>query len=114
MIIPVDITQLDGLLRESNDLCDDYLIIAFQFQRIVITLITALQDGIAISIRHVEGTLPDHTIIIAIAIEHKTVHIEILRVQFCIPVYGNFTTLPGADNHLTQPAAVVVTATAGT
>jgi len=104
---------LDHIIREGGHLSDNHLTATLHPQGIVITLITALHDGLAPNIRRYKGALADHPVISAVGLEHELIQVNILGLQLRIPVDDDLTALPSADDGLTQTTTVVVATATG-
>jgi len=104
---------LDHIIREGGHLGDNHLTATLHPQGIVITLITALHDGLALDIHRYKRTLTDHPVISTIGLEHELIQVNIFWLQLRIPVDDDLTALPSADDGLTQTTTIIVATATG-
>ena len=113
MIGLIDVAQLDHIIREGGHLCDNHLTATLHPQGTVITLIAALHNILALDIRRYKRTLANHPIISAVGLKYELIQVNIFWLQLRIPVDDDLTTLPSANDGLTQTTAIIVTTATG-
>ena len=109
---------MDGRVGEEDHLCQHLCFtIRFQPHIVVIALVGAVKDDVAFSVVGNEGAFSCHTVVAAVIVELEPVVGEVLWCQFRITLDDNITrtpaSLPGADDNLTEPAAIIIASAAG-